>query len=131
MNIYVGNLSYDVTENELRQIFEPFGNVESVRIISDMYSGRSKGFGFVEMSNIGDAQSAINDLNNKEEPPPHPAQLVLSNSTQNSVLLSGIVSISLIFIEHSNLETNALLSASLVPTKHHLSSGLLSKSFTI
>lgn len=66
MNIYVGNLSYDVTENELRQVFEPFGNVESVKIISDMYTGRSKGFGFVEMSNIGDAQSAINDLNNKD-----------------------------------------------------------------
>jgi RNA recognition motif-containing protein len=66
MNIYVGNLSYDVTENDLRHVFEPFGNVESVKIISDMYSGRSKGFGFVEMSNIGDAQTAINDLNNKD-----------------------------------------------------------------
>jgi RNA recognition motif-containing protein len=66
MNIYVGNLSYDVTENELRQVFEPFGNVESVKIISDKYSGRSKGFGFVEMSNNGDAHSAIDGLNDKE-----------------------------------------------------------------
>ena len=66
MNIYVGNLSYDVTEDDLRRAFEAFGKVESVKIISDMYSGRSKGFGFVEMSDNGDAQSAINDLNNKD-----------------------------------------------------------------
>jgi len=49
MNIYVGSLSYNVTEEELKQAFEAFGEVESVRIIKDMYSGRSKGFGFVEM----------------------------------------------------------------------------------
>ena len=66
MNIYVGNLSYDVTENELRQAFEAFGEVETVKIISDIYSGRSKGFGFVEMPNNKDAQSAINDMNNKD-----------------------------------------------------------------
>ena len=66
MNIYVGNLSFDVTENELRQAFEAFGKVESVKIISDMYSGRSKGFGFIEMPNNKEAESAINDLNNKD-----------------------------------------------------------------
>jgi RNA recognition motif-containing protein len=66
MNIYVGNLSYEVTEEDLQNAFEGFGQVESVRIIKDNYSGRSKGFGFVEMSNNANAQSAIKDLNDKE-----------------------------------------------------------------
>jgi RNA recognition motif-containing protein len=66
MNIYVGSLSYNVTEEELKQAFEPFGEVESVRIIKDMYSGRSKGFGFVEMPDKSEAQSAIDGLNGKE-----------------------------------------------------------------
>ena len=63
MNIYVGNLSYEVTEEDLK---EAFGEVESVKIIKDNYTNKSKGFGFVEMSNNADAQSAINALNDKE-----------------------------------------------------------------
>jgi RNA recognition motif-containing protein len=66
MNIYVGNLSYEVSEEDLQEAFEAFGHVESVRIIKDKYSGQSKGFGFVEMSTNAEAQSAINDLNGKE-----------------------------------------------------------------
>jgi RNA recognition motif-containing protein len=66
MNIYVGNLSYDVTEQELQRAFEAFGQVESAKIIQDMYSGRSKGFGFVEMPDKDDAWSAIDALNGKE-----------------------------------------------------------------
>ena len=66
MKIYVGNLSYEVTEDDLQKAFEGFGQIESVRIIKDNYSGRSKGFGFVEMSNNADAQSAISELNDKE-----------------------------------------------------------------
>jgi len=66
MNIYVGNLSHEVTEEDLQKAFEDFGQTESVKIIKDNYSGRSKGFGFVEMSNNADAQSAINGLNDKE-----------------------------------------------------------------
>jgi len=66
MNIYVGNLSYDVTEEDLKETFESFGEIESVKIIKDNYSGRSKGFGFIEMPNNADAQSAINGLNEKE-----------------------------------------------------------------
>ena len=66
MNIYVGSLSYDVTEEDLKQTFEAFGEVESVRIIKDMRSGRSKGFGFVEMPGKAQAQSAIDGLNGKE-----------------------------------------------------------------
>ncbi len=66
MNIYVGNLSYEVTEEDLKQAFETFGQVESVNIIKDKFSGRSKGFGFVEMPDKANAQSAINDLNGKE-----------------------------------------------------------------
>ena len=66
MNIYVGNLSYEVTEEDLLKAFEAFGHIESVKIIKDNYSGRSKGFGFVEMPNNADAQSAINGLNDKE-----------------------------------------------------------------
>ena len=66
MNIYVGSLSYNVTEEDLKQAFEVFGEVESVKIIRDMYSGRSKGFGFVEMPGHSEAQSAIDGLNGKE-----------------------------------------------------------------
>jgi RNA recognition motif-containing protein len=66
MNIYVGNLSYEITEEDLKQAFEGFGQVVSVNIIKDRYSGESRGFGFVEMSDKAEAQSAINDLNDKE-----------------------------------------------------------------
>ena len=66
MNIYLGNLSYEVTEQELQRAFEAFGEVESVSIIKDKFSGRSKGFGFVEMPDKANAQSAINELNGKE-----------------------------------------------------------------
>lgn len=66
MNIYVGNLSYDVTENELEQMFGSFGPIKSVKLISDKFSGRSKGFGFVEMSTRDDAERAIAELNGKD-----------------------------------------------------------------
>ncbi|MEE9435193.1 MAG: RNA-binding protein [Candidatus Adiutricales bacterium] len=66
MNIYVGNLSYEVTEEDLRLAFEPFGPVESVNIIKDKYSGQSKGFGFVEMASKDEAQSAIEGLNSTD-----------------------------------------------------------------
>jgi RNA recognition motif-containing protein len=63
VNIYVGNLSREVTEDELRQAFEAFGQVTSVNIIKDRYSGESRGFGFVEMATRSEAQAAINELN--------------------------------------------------------------------
>ncbi|MGB5156113.1 RNA recognition motif domain-containing protein [Desulfobacterium sp. N47] len=66
MKIYVGNLSYEVNEDDLRQAFEQLGKVDSVSIINDKYSGRSKGFGFVEMSSDAEAQAAIEGLNGKE-----------------------------------------------------------------
>ena len=66
MNIYVGNLSYDSNESDLRAAFAVYGEVESVRVITDRDSGRSKGFGFVEMPNADEAQAAINGLNEKE-----------------------------------------------------------------
>ena len=66
MNIYVGNFSYEITEDDLRLAFEPFGQVDSVKIIKDRFSGQSKGFGFVEMPSMEEAQSAINDLNGTE-----------------------------------------------------------------
>ncbi len=66
MNIYVGNLSADVSEEKLRQTFESFGQVISARIIKDKYSGQSRGFGFVEMSVESQAQTAIKSLNGKE-----------------------------------------------------------------
>ena len=65
MKIYVGNLSYEVTEEELRQEFEAFGEVTSVNIITDKYSGRPKGFGFVEMASVSEGQAAITGLNGK------------------------------------------------------------------
>jgi RNA recognition motif-containing protein len=66
MNIYVGNLSYKVDENDLRGIFEEYGEVSSVKIIKDKYSGRSKGFAFVEMANDDEAKTAIKELNGGE-----------------------------------------------------------------
>jgi RNA recognition motif-containing protein len=65
MNIYVGNLSRETTEDELRQAFEAFGQVTSINIIKDRYSGESRGFGFVEMATKSEAQAAINELNGK------------------------------------------------------------------
>ena len=66
MNLYVGNLALNVSENDLQQAFEAFGEVESVKIIKDRYSGESRGFGFVEMPSGAEAQSAMNGLNGKE-----------------------------------------------------------------
>jgi len=66
MNIYVGNLSRDVTEEDLRQTFEAFGKVESVTIVKDKFSGESRGFGFVEMPAKAEAQSALTGVNGKE-----------------------------------------------------------------
>jgi RNA recognition motif-containing protein len=63
VNIYVGNLSREVTEEELRKAFEAFGQVTSVNIIKDRYSGESRGFGFVEMAAKSEAQAAISGLN--------------------------------------------------------------------
>ena len=66
MNIYVGNLSGEVTETDLREAFETFGQVASGKIITDRYTGESKGFGFVEMPIKADAEAAIGGLNDKE-----------------------------------------------------------------
>jgi len=65
MKIYVGNLSYDATEEDIRQEFTAFGKVESVSIITDRYSGQPKGFGFVEMPSVSEGQAAIAGLNGK------------------------------------------------------------------
>jgi RNA recognition motif-containing protein len=63
VNIYVGNLSRELSEDELRKAFEAFGQVTSINIIKDRYSGESRGFGFVEMATKSEAQAAINGLN--------------------------------------------------------------------
>ena len=62
MNIYVGNLSYKLSENELEEVFQKYGTVNSAKIILDKYSGRSKGFGFVEMEDDASAKKAIEEL---------------------------------------------------------------------
>jgi RNA recognition motif-containing protein len=66
MNIYVGNLSYNVTEDELKKLFSEFGEVTTVNIITDKFSGQSKGFGFVEMTNDSEAEEAIKALDGSE-----------------------------------------------------------------
>ncbi|KMQ51791.1 RNA-binding protein [Chitinispirillum alkaliphilum] len=66
MNIYVGNLSYDSTEEEIRELFGQYGEVSSVSLITDKYTGRAKGFGFVEMPNNDQAQQAVQSLSNQE-----------------------------------------------------------------
>lgn len=81
MNIFVGSLPFSIDEADLRESFEAYGEVTSVKIITDKFTGRSKGFGFVEMENDADAQKAIDELNgatvggraivvNKSEPKP-------------------------------------------------------------
>lgn len=65
MRIYVGNLSYDVTEQSLREKFEAYGGVDSVNVITDKYSGRSKGFAFIEMTSKSEGEAAITNLNGK------------------------------------------------------------------
>jgi RNA recognition motif-containing protein len=65
MNMYIGNLAYDVTENDLRNAFSEFGEVSSAKIITDKFSGQSKGFGFVEMPDNSEADQAIKALNGK------------------------------------------------------------------
>ena len=66
MNIYVGNLAHQATEEDLRQAFEAFGQVESVNIITDKFSGESRGFGFVEMPSKDEAQKAIEEMDGKD-----------------------------------------------------------------
>ena len=65
-NIYVGNLSYDATEDDLREAFGRYGAVTSARLITDRDTGRPRGFGFVEMENEGEANEAIEALNNTD-----------------------------------------------------------------
>ena len=66
MNIYVGSLSYDVTEDEVRDVFSPYGEISSISIIKDKFSGKSKGFGFVEMPKQEEAEEAIKCLDESE-----------------------------------------------------------------
>jgi RNA recognition motif-containing protein len=64
--IYVGNLNYNTTEDELRNMFSQYGTIESVNIITDRFSGQSKGFGFIEMADADEAQQAIDGMNQQE-----------------------------------------------------------------
>jgi RNA recognition motif-containing protein len=66
MNIFVGNLSYNMTEEDLKKAFGAYGQVDTANIIKDQYSNQSKGFGFVEMPDQAEAQAAISALNGKE-----------------------------------------------------------------
>jgi len=63
MNIYIGNLDYKVTEDDLKSIFENYGTVNSANIITDKYTGKSKGFGFISMENDAEGKKAIDKLN--------------------------------------------------------------------
>ena len=66
MKLYVGNMSYDTTDDDLRKAFEEHGTVDSVAVISDRHSGRSKGFGFVEMSDDEEAKTAMESMNDTD-----------------------------------------------------------------
>ena len=66
MNIYVGNLSFETRDADLREAFAPYGTIESTRVISDKGTGRSRGFGFVEMPNQAEAEAAISAMNGAE-----------------------------------------------------------------
>ncbi len=66
MNIYVGNLPYGITDEDLAKMFEEFGEISSANVIKDRFSGRSKGFGFVEMPDDSEAENAIENLNGSD-----------------------------------------------------------------
>ncbi len=66
MDIYVGNLSYDAADGDLQELFEQYGTVNSARVITDKFSGRSKGFGFVDMPDSAEANTAIENLNEQD-----------------------------------------------------------------
>ena len=66
MNIYVGNLPFEISEDDLRSAFEEFGEVSSAKVITDRYSGKPRGFAFIEMPDDGQAQSAISELNDRD-----------------------------------------------------------------
>ncbi len=66
MNIYIGNLAFDVSEDELKSEFEAYGKVDSAKVITDKYTGESRGFGFIEMQNNSEAQNAMKELDGKE-----------------------------------------------------------------
>ena len=91
MNIFVGSLPFSIEEADLRESFEAYGTVDSVKIITDKFTGRSKGFGFIEMSNDDEAQKAIDELNgasvdgraivvNKSEPKPEGERRSFNNN---------------------------------------------------
>ena len=91
MNIFVGSLPFSIDEADLRESFEAYGTVDSVKIITDKFTGRSKGFGFVEMTNDDEAQKAIDELNgatvqgraivvNKSEPKPEGERKSFNNN---------------------------------------------------
>jgi RNA recognition motif-containing protein len=65
-NLFIGNMSFKTTESELRSLFEPFGAISRVNVVTDRDTGQARGFGFVEMTNDGEAQTAITSLNGKE-----------------------------------------------------------------
>jgi RNA recognition motif-containing protein len=66
MNIYVGNLDFSIKEDDLKNLFAEYGEVSSVKIITDKFSGRSKGFAFITMDDDSEGQSAVNELNGSE-----------------------------------------------------------------
>ena len=66
MNIYISNLSFDVNDSDLRELFEEYGAVSSAKVITDKFSGKSRGFGFVEMNSDEEGQKAIEELNQAE-----------------------------------------------------------------
>ncbi len=66
MNIYVGNLPFKITQDELRDLFSPFGAVDRVNVVTDRETGRARGFGFVEMANDDESRAAIEGLNGQE-----------------------------------------------------------------
>jgi cold-inducible RNA-binding protein len=65
-NLFIGNMSFKTTETDLRSLFEPFGEISRVNVVTDRDTGQARGFGFVEMTNDGEAQTAITSLNGKE-----------------------------------------------------------------
>jgi len=114
MNIFVGSLPFSIDEADLRESFEAYGTVDSVKIITDKFTGRSKGFGFVEMSNDDEAQKAIDELNgatvegrtivvNKSEPKPEGKENHITTTVQVAVV---IVVVETLAVEETEEDTS-------------------------
>jgi RNA recognition motif-containing protein len=102
MQLYVGNLSFDMTERTLRELFEPFGTVSEVKLITDRETGQSRGFGFVTMSNVSEGNAAIKGLNGKDK---GGRKLTVNERLAQKMIVGGALLLDRVANFHSSLSS--------------------------